>query len=96
MPRRHPPEDEDRDGGPDWDDADEDAPDWGDSVGPDDDEPAVSCPYCRREIPEDVARCPYCENFVSAEDAPPERKRWWIVMGTLLALYACYRWIVLG
>jgi hypothetical protein len=73
--------------------------DWdeeGDGVGgpPDDDwTEAIPCPYCRRQIPENTPRCPYCENYLSEEDTPPSRKPWWIVLGTLLALYAVYRWV---
>ena len=59
----------------------------------DEEEPTVPCPYCRREIHEDAQRCPYCENYISAEDAPPARKPWWIIVGVLLALYAVYRWV---
>jgi hypothetical protein len=60
----------------------------------DDDEPTVPCPYCRREIFEDVERCPYCERYISDEDAPPQRKPWWIVVGTVACLYIFFRWIV--
>ena len=58
-----------------------------------DEEPTVPCPYCRREIHEDAQRCPYCENYLSAEDAPPTRKSWWIIIGAALCLFAVYRWI---
>lgn len=64
--------------------------DWQD----DDGEPLAPCPYCQREILEDVAACPYCGNYISAEDAPPARKPWWIMIGALLCLYIVYRWIV--
>jgi hypothetical protein len=60
----------------------------------DDEEPTVPCPYCKRAILEDTPRCPYCENYLSAEDAPPSRKPWWLIAGVLLGLYAVYRWIV--
>lgn len=60
----------------------------------DDDEPTVPCPYCRREILEDVERCPYCERYISDEDAPAPAKPWWIIVGTLACLYIFYRWIV--
>ena len=60
----------------------------------DDDEPTISCPYCKRQIHEDSQRCPYCEHYISEEDAPPARKPWWIILGTLLCLYIVYRWIV--
>jgi hypothetical protein len=72
-----------------------DETDWNDDddFTPDDEEPTIPCPYCNREILEDLVRCPYCENYLSEEDAPPSRKPWWILLGVALALYAVYRWI---
>lgn len=55
--------------------------------------PTGPCPYCRREIYEDVERCPYCERYITAADAPPARKPWWIIVGALVCLYVVYRWI---
>lgn len=60
----------------------------------DDEEPTVPCPYCRREIHEDAQQCPYCEQYISREDAPPDRKPWWIVAGALVCLYIAWRWIM--
>ena len=81
----------------DWDDDDtgmvydpEDE-DWSDE---DDEEPTIPCPYCRRDVIEDAERCPYCEHYISKEDAPPERKPWWIVVGVIACLYVVYRWNV--
>jgi hypothetical protein len=71
----------------DWDDQADSTPD-------DDEEPTVPCPYCNREILEDLAQCPYCGNYLSEEDAPPSRKPWWILIGVALALYVVYRWVV--
>jgi hypothetical protein len=65
-----------------FDDADEDGG-----------EPTVPCPHCRRQIHEDAPRCPYCTHYISAEDAPPRRKPWWVVAGALACLYVVYRWI---
>lgn len=86
-----------------WRDRDDDDPDDDDSGEWDDygdepwaeeaDEPAVPCPYCREPIPEDVARCPYCERYVSAEDAPPPGKPWWVWACFALAFFACYVWV---
>jgi hypothetical protein len=86
MPRRLTDEE-------DWDDSDDD---WGDNGEGDSDDELTTfpCPHCRRQIPEDTPRCPYCENYISEEDAPPMRKPWWIVIGTLLVLYIVYRWNV--
>ena len=60
----------------------------------DENESTVPCPYCKREIHEDSQRCPYCEHYISGEDAPAGRKRWWIVVGVILCLYIVFRWIV--
>lgn len=80
----------------DWDDEDdEDDDDWRDSQGDDDSVDGgstVPCPHCDRPIPEDLLRCPYCENYLSAEEAPPARKPWWIIFGVLVCLYIIYRW----
>jgi hypothetical protein len=65
-----------------------------DDHGSDSDETyTVPCPYCRRPIPEDTPRCPYCANYISAEDVPPSRKPWWIVVGALAVLVVVYFWI---
>lgn len=87
MPRRAIDDD-------DWDDGDDD--DWRDSTDDDSDaeELTVPCPYCDRQIPEDVVRCPYCENYISDEEAPPARKPWWIIIGALVCLYIVWRWTV--
>lgn len=75
----------------DWEDGDEE---WGEDNTDDDDRSTLPCPWCQRPIPEDTLRCPYCENYISEEDAPPSRKPWWIVIGTLVCLYIVYRWTV--
>jgi len=72
------------------DEWDEDA-EWGEDE--DDNEPTVACPYCGRQILEDSPRCPYCERYISAEDAPPSRKPWWLLLGALACLYVVYRWV---
>jgi hypothetical protein len=79
MVRRVAEEDE-------WDDEEWD--------GGDDDDATIPCPYCKHPIHEDAQRCPYCEQYISEEDAPPTRKPWWIIAGTLVCLYVVYRWIV--
>ena len=77
-----------------WDEEWESDDDFDEVDGTDEDEPTVPCPYCGREIHEEALRCPHCENYLSAEDAPPQRKPWWVVVGVLAALYAVYRWMV--
>jgi hypothetical protein len=87
MPRWREPEDDDP--GLSADPEDEDWPDEDDN-----DEPTIPCPHCRREVLEDAERCPYCEHYLSREDAPPQRKPWWVVVGVIACLYVVYRWNV--
>jgi hypothetical protein len=61
----------------------------------DGDEPTIPCPYCRREVFEDSPRCPHCGQYISAEDAPPERKPWWIIIGVLLCFAAIWVWFMI-
>jgi hypothetical protein len=61
-------------------------PDPADMDGDDDEEPAVPCPFCKREIHEDAEICPYCRNWVRGEDAPPGRKPAWLVAGVVVCL----------
>jgi DNA-directed RNA polymerase subunit RPC12/RpoP len=60
----------------------------------DEDEPTIECPYCGREIHEDAQRCPHCEQYISRENAPPQRKPWWVVAGAMICLYIAWRWIM--
>ena len=91
---------EDDDGGDELDDrhgdSDDFETDWdvSEDASDEDGEPTIPCPHCRRDIYEDVAQCPYCRNYVSAEDAPPAPKPWWLVLGVAACLYAIYRSIV--
>jgi DNA-directed RNA polymerase subunit RPC12/RpoP len=67
---------------------------WDDDFGSDDEnEPTVPCPYCRREIFEGSPRCPHCGQYIFADDSPPMRKPWWIIVGVLLCLAAIWVWI---
>ncbi len=76
-----------------WDDDVDDDYDDEYDVDDDDEEVTVPCPYCRREIPEDVVRCPYCEQYISTEDAPPAPKPWWLVAGVVACLVALLYWV---
>ena len=77
-------------------DSDDDDDEWDDD-GPDDDDSAVlvPCPYCKEEIPEDTERCPYCEQYISAEDHPPDAKPWWIVVTVIVCLIGVFLWILM-
>jgi len=57
------------------------------------DEPTIPCPNCRHEIFEDAPQCPHCGQYISEEDAPPQRKPWWVVVGALLCLAVVWTWI---
>ena len=88
MPSRHSPES-------DWDDGS-----WDDDVDEDvddesDDEATSPCPYCKRMVYDDVPWCPHCERYISDEDAPPQRKPWWIIVGVVACLYMAYRWVLM-
>ena len=80
----------------DWDEPDEDwdGDDWGDDD--DDLDDTIPCPYCHEPIHEDAQRCPHCEHYISAEDAPPARKPWWIILGVGICLLVVYLWITSG
>ena len=79
--------DEDED---EWDP--EDDADLGEGLEDSDDEPTVPCPYCRREILEDVPQCPYCERSISAEDLAGPRKPLWIIATALVLLGVAIGW----
>lgn len=103
MPRRtrHADDDDDEDSldreGEPWE-ADPDDPDPSDMDDEETgDEPAVvPCPYCGEEISEDAEVCPQCRSFISAEDAPPARKPWYVVAGAvaLLAAVVLSGWLI--
>jgi len=81
----------------DEDDDDEWHP--GDDADPGDDsdeEPTVPCPYCRREILEDVPRCPFCERYISAEDHAALTKPLWIIATALVCLAATLWWVLMA
>ncbi len=63
------------------------------SLDEDDDEPIVPCPYCQKEMLEDMIRCPSCGQYISREDAPPGPRPLWIVVGIILCLLVVLLWI---
>jgi hypothetical protein len=65
-----------------------------DGDGDDEDDDTSPCPYCRRPIYADAERCPHCGNYLSAEDAPPSRQSWWIILGVLVCLVVVAGWIM--
>ena len=78
MTRRRPDDD--------WDDED----DLPEGVYHDDPDVTVTvpCPYCRNPVPEEAQFCGRCENYISTEDAPPDRKPVWVWVCLFLALAA--------
>jgi hypothetical protein len=88
MPQRRWIEDDWED---DWEEEGGDG--WGDS---DEEDDTIPCPYCGQEMHQDSPRCPHCENYLSKEDAPPEEKPAWLVIGAILGLAAVALWILLG
>jgi hypothetical protein len=75
---------------PRWDDTEDE--DWDDEDDLDDPD-LIPCPHCRHEIFEDSPRCPHCGRYLSREDAPPERKPWWVILGVIVCLYVVWRWM---
>jgi hypothetical protein len=71
----------------------EDDADFGDDS---DDEPTVPCPYCLRELPEDVPQCPYCERYLAAEDHTHPEKPLWIIATALVCLGIAIWWLVMA
>jgi hypothetical protein len=50
-----------------------------------DDSPAVvACPYCGKGMLEELEVCPHCHNYISREDAPPQRRPLLIVVIVVL------------
>lgn len=73
----------------DWDDDHEDDESaWE----PDDEEPTVPCPYCRREMLEDSPRCPHCERYISGEDHAASGRPAWVVITAVLCLAMALAW----
>lgn len=71
----------------DWDDAEVD---YGDNS--EDDEPTVSCPYCKAEILEDSPRCPYCERYISEEDHAGPSRPVWVIVTAMVCLGIAIWW----
>lgn len=76
-----------------WDeDPSEDLEDEADD---DDEKSTVPCPYCRQPVYDDAEYCTNCEEFISLEDAPPERKPLWIVLTAIFCLSSGVLWYLL-
>ena len=61
-----------------------------------DDEPTVSCPYCRQEMLEDSPQCPSCKRFISAEDHAQPRQPAWVIITALACLAMAIWWALTG
>jgi hypothetical protein len=78
----------------DTDDEWEDDDDSGDDSADDSDEaPTAPCPYCKREIFEDVHRCPYCERTISDDDRAVGTKPVWVTVTALICLGCAVWWL---
>ena len=69
----------------DWDDEDDD---FDANYEDDEEEPTVTCPYCRAEVWEEASQCPECGEYLSLEDGQV-RHQWqprWIVFTAALLL----------
>lgn len=78
-----------------WTDSDGED-DFGDEDYGDDSDDTIPCPQCRRQIHEESQRCPHCAHYLTEEEPDLTSKRWWIILGAFLCLYAMYRSIVGG
>lgn len=48
------------------------------------DDIAIACPACGREIYEDAPQCPYCGEYVVSQPATwKSRPQWFIILGVL-------------
>ncbi len=56
----------------------------------------VRCPGCKKFIDEEAEQCPRCGIYITAEEAPAERRfPWWVSIGIVLALVGIiYGWIL--
>lgn len=86
TPYRDQDDDEDE-----WDAGETDDGDDSEDSG---DEPTVPCPYCRREILEDVPQCPSCKRYISAEDHPSQRRPVWIIVTAVICLGMAIWWAI--
>jgi len=79
----------------DWEDEGDDCASDDDDEFPDDEEEndTFPCPSCRELVHEQTERCPACGTYISEEDARPDRRPGWIVLGITLAAMAVYYWV---
>lgn len=75
-----------------WDDNDESDYAGFDTSDPDD--ATVPCPFCGEEIYEEAQRCAECGRYLSDENAPSQRKPWWIVVGALVCIVIVLAWVL--
>ncbi len=82
----------------DFDENDEDDPNDPDESDQDDsDDPDfVRCRYCRKMICEDAEQCPHCGSYISQEDAPPAKPRWFIIVAVVTILAILVVWVIKG
>ena len=83
-------DDDDEDDADDAALSDRDDPDPSDQDDDDGDEydETLPCPYCGKAMDEQAEVCPHCRNFISREDAPHRRLKWWVWLAVVLCLVA--------
>ena len=59
----------------------------------DDDQSTDACPHCKRQIHVDSPQCPYCKQYITEEDEPQKRKRWWVIVGAVVGLFVVFLWV---
>jgi len=82
----------------DYDEHDEDDPNDPDESDQDysDDPEFVRCPYCRKLISEDAEMCLHCGSYISQEDAPPSKPRWFVIGVVVTLIVVAVVWVIKG
>ena len=54
----------------------------------------MECPHCHETIFDESEQCPACGKYLSAEDAPADRKPAWIVVTAVVCLIVFILWAI--
>ena len=82
----------------DEDEDDRDDPDESDQdVGEDaDGSELVPCPYCQEKIVEEAEICPHCGSFISREEIPTSKPRWFTIAVVVTLILVLFVWVIKG